>query len=942
MPAELKALALHDRLTAASLGHESEVLPGDILDASLHGAMVFVTAIDPTGGVTGFTCRTANQAAGRMLHMPPGELAGLRPADPPIARLGYDLGDRFQRVFDSGTAVEVERQYRLRDDGDEVWLHCRTARVGPCLIHTFADITERKLAERDRDRFFDLSPDLLCIIGADGRFRRLSPAWRDVLGWPLDALLGRRMTELIHCADLKATQWQIERLNRGLSSVQFESRYRCQDGSYRRLQWSASPEPDGTIYAIARDISVRHQELQRLQESEARAAAAERRLLDAIESLNDGFVLFDRDDRFVMCNSRYVEIYPCLAPAERLRGLCFEDLVRAVLSAGLYADPQARAAPDTFVAERMARHRNPTMLPAEERLSNGRWNLVTERRTKDGGTVGIRTDITAVKQAERRLLDAIACLNDGFVLYDAHDRLVLCNERFREIYTFLPPLDVLKGMSFEAIVRQGLTTGYYADPDAFTDPDGYVAERVQSHHAPPAEPTLQRLSDGRTILVTERRTRDGGIVSARTDVTALKQAEQRLLEAVESINDGFVLWDADDRLVLCNRAYREFHPSLGHLHVAGARFEDIVRRRVQAGLYVLSTSEEEWVAARIEAHRAGNNQMELHLVDGRWMLLTERRTADGGMVSVRTDITALKRHEQQLRENEAALQRTIRDLKESRERLSEQATTLAELADKYSREKRRAEDANASKSRFLANMSHELRTPLNAILGFSDLLREEVFGPLGSAKYREYVQDINTSGQYLLELINDVLDMSKIEAGRYDLRRNDVEIGELIVTAVRLVRGRADEAEVTVDVELGHPLPLIEADPRALRQVLLNLLSNGIKFNRPGGSVRVAARDAGGKVAIAVADTGIGIPAQELSRIGRPFEQVDNRLARAHEGSGLGLALSRALVELHGGTLAVSSQEGIGTTVTVTLPLRMPPARSLKTSHWMRAPSSSE
>jgi two-component system cell cycle sensor histidine kinase PleC len=237
-------------------------------------------------------------------------------------------------------------------------------------------------------------------------------------------------------------------------------------------------------------------------------------------------------------------------------------------------------------------------------------------------------------------------------------------------------------------------------------------------------------------------------------------------------------------------------------------------------------------------------------------------------------------------------------------------------------EKVRAEAANQSKSEFLANMSHELRTPLNAINGFSEIMLAEMFGPLGDGRYKDYAQDILNSGQHLLALINDILDMSKIEAGKMALSFEQVTVEDLAEEAARLIRTRAEAAGLTLTLEL-PPLPEIEADYRAVKQVLLNLLSNAVKFTPRGGRVSISAEQVGGDtVRIAVRDTGIGIAAEDLERLARPFEQIESQQAKTQQGTGLGLALSKALVEMHGGSLGLESAPGQGTVASFRLPVR--------------------
>jgi two-component system cell cycle sensor histidine kinase PleC len=280
-----------------------------------------------------------------------------------------------------------------------------------------------------------------------------------------------------------------------------------------------------------------------------------------------------------------------------------------------------------------------------------------------------------------------------------------------------------------------------------------------------------------------------------------------------------------------------------------------------------------------------------------------------------TDITAVKAQEEARRLNEQELRKAVANLERSQSELSD-------LARKYEMEKVRAEGANQAKSEFLANMSHELRTPLNAINGFSEIMLAEMFGPLGDGRYKVYAQDILNSGQHLLALINDILDMSKIEAGKMALSFEQVTVEDLAEEAGRLVRNRAEAAGLTLTLEL-PPLPEIEADYRAVKQILLNLLSNAVKFTPRGGRVWISAeRVEGDIVRIAVHDTGIGIAAEDLARLARPFEQIESQQAKTQQGTGLGLALSKALVEMHGGSLALESAPGQGTVASFSLPVR--------------------
>ena len=231
-----------------------------------------------------------------------------------------------------------------------------------------------------------------------------------------------------------------------------------------------------------------------------------------------------------------------------------------------------------------------------------------------------------------------------------------------------------------------------------------------------------------------------------------------------------------------------------------------------------------------------------------------------------------------------------------------------------------AERAYAAKSQFLANMSHELRTPLNAIIGFSEMMQRQLLGPIGTEKYLDYIGGIRESGEHLLDLISDILDMSKIEAGKYELDLEELNMSKVIRLAVHMMEGRAQDAQIKIRIDLENEDLHVVADRRALMQILLNLLSNAVKFTEPGGDVSIECIEREDYLSLKVHDTGIGIPANKLKCITHPFEQAASHYTREHEGTGLGLAITKDLVELHGGTLHIDSTVNVGTSVTVRLP----------------------
>ncbi|HAJ89791.1 MAG TPA: PAS domain-containing sensor histidine kinase, partial [Rhodospirillaceae bacterium] len=235
--------------------------------------------------------------------------------------------------------------------------------------------------------------------------------------------------------------------------------------------------------------------------------------------------------------------------------------------------------------------------------------------------------------------------------------------------------------------------------------------------------------------------------------------------------------------------------------------------------------------------------------------------------------------------------------------------------------KESAERAYAAKSQFLANMSHELRTPLNAIIGFSEMMQRQMLGPIGTEKYLDYIGGIRESGEHLLDMITDILDMSKIEAGKYTLDIEDFNLFKVIRLATHMIEGRALDAQVKIISDIpDNAEMLIQGDRRAIMQMILNILSNAVKFTKPMGQVSISCSSANHMVAMQFTDTGIGIPASKLRYVTKPFEQAANSFTRNHDGTGLGLAITKELAELHGGTLELQSTVGVGTTVTISIP----------------------
>ena len=380
------------------------------------------------------------------------------------------------------------------------------------------------------------------------------------------------------------------------------------------------------------------------------------------------------------------------------------------------------------------------------------------------------------------------------------------------------------------------------------------------------------------------------LLAVLTDISSRRAAEnelrqsRKLFESVfHATPDVITITDmSSGRFVDVNRAYLDYSPLPSESIIGG--------RAVEIGIYADAPFRQR-LQARVDAEGSVRDvEVVAHTARGERIFAVSAETVQVGgrrlMLAMGRDVTAWRSQEDELRRSQKA-----------------------------------AERANRAKSEFLASMSHELRTPLNAIIGFSEVIRDSIFGPIGVQRYAEYAKDINESGQHLLQIINDLLDLTKLEAGKFELHESNVLPGLVIESCLRLVKTRAEHGGVTLVPAVPADLPVVCGDARLLKQLMINLLSNAVKFTPRGGRVEAGARLLGsGGMALYVVDTGIGMTAAEVEIALTPFGQVDGVLSRKHQGTGLGLPLARSLAELHGGTLTVDSRPGEGTEVTVTLP----------------------
>ncbi|HVO02224.1 MAG TPA: ATP-binding protein [Candidatus Cybelea sp.] len=492
--------------------------------------------------------------------------------------------------------------------------------------------------------------------------------------------------------------------------------------------------------------------------------------------------------------------------------------------------------------------------------------------------------------------------HDLFVRYRTDLTVVACSERYASLYGSTPSeligRNLAEWVSPDILLKIRQAVGRVARQDI-----------INTHEAD------RRFPDGtvrsyRWIEITApaRVGQPAEIIAIGVDLTALNQTKARLHDAIESINEGFCLFDSNEKLVLVNQRFRDMYLNAGSVMREGMGFEEIVQLCAARGDLGPLDDPASVTAELMEQFRTlPLVQYQRQLGDGRWILLSHKRTSDGGFVGLRTDITAVK-------QNEEALQRASDELERKN-------AELVALAEELRAARALAEDSNRAKSRFLAHMSHELRTPLNSIIGFTDIMMGELFGPIQPSRYREYVELIQNSGKLLLSLINDVLDMSKIEAGKMELHIEPIEVQPLAESCRAMIVGMARDTSVAMRVEIEDGCTVLHADGRAVRQMIINLMSNAVKFTPAGGVVTLRFRSLGPTgVAIAVEDTGIGMTPAELEKAVQPFGQVDSELARQRTGTGIGLTLVKSLAELHGGTLELASEKGRGTTATIILP----------------------
>ncbi len=501
--------------------------------------------------------------------------------------------------------------------------------------------------------------------------------------------------------------------------------------------------------------------------------------------------------------------------------------------------------------------------------------LMAEELTDLNRQIAAQAEARA-SRSEARFRDAIESMSDGFAIFDGDWRLIAWNAAFARMFAY-PRIVMEPGLDFtQACVDAGVV-------DA-TGRNRSAGERAEFATA-----------DNRIVQALHRETAEGGYVSVYRDVTALIETQRALGEA-----------ERDHASLFENAAIGIYRSSPdGH------------QLRANAALVRLNgyTSEAEMLASVHDIAR------EWYVDPGRRQEFRHRLERDGFVINMESEIYRHKTRQRIWISETAWLVRDATGRIKYYEGTVEEITTRKHAEAALMTAKEAAETASRAKSDFLANMSHELRTPLNAILGFSEVIRDRVFGDSAIDRYASYAANIHASGSHLLAVINDILDMAKIEAGRLDMREEVVVSLAEIGTCLTLVEPRALAGRIELEAALPKTLPNLFADAKQFRQILLNILSNAVKFTPPGGRVTVEAElTPAATLAIRIRDTGIGIAAEEMPRLFEPFRQGDASRAQGHEGTGLGLTITRRLLEQHGGRIDIESVLGAGTVVTLEFP----------------------
>ena len=513
----------------------------------------------------------------------------------------------------------------------------------------------------------------------------------------------------------------------------------------------------------------------------------------------------------------------------------------------------------------------------------------------------------------QHLLSGLQGMGQGVLVLSGDGAVVFHNRAFLSIFSSLADEGSLLGMAYADVIGKIANNGEIAGKKILRDPAAWIQDHLGLIKLPPAT-TEEQLAGGGWIRIEAASTDDGGQVLTFTDVSGYKKDEMRLIDVIENTADGVALWDQTDRLVHCNQVFSDLYTVKGVGPIAGESYKAMITRVVQGMAFFIDEDEDIWIEKRMVARRQPISRLMMEHTSGKWFLMAERRARDGGIVTSLSDITQIKQKERELL-------LAVQDMDMVRIRMEEQTAEVTSMAEELHSAKEEADRASKAKTDFLSAMSHDLRTPLNAILGFGQLLKMDAEEDecAFNEEQREGIDQIIRAGEHLLELINEVLDLARIESGRTELEIEEVNAVELAEDAISLTQTMAKKRGIKVTPPLGQALPVM-ADQTRLRQIMVNLMSNAIKYNNEEGSVAVTVTaQPDGMVAIAVSDTGPGIAEDLQAGVFEPFNRAGAEKTQT-EGRGIGLAIVKSLVEMMQGRIELKSVLGQGSIFTVFLP----------------------
>ncbi len=625
----------------------------------------------------------------------------------------------------------------------------------------------------------------------------------------------------------------------------------------------------------------------------ATTAMDARVLVSGLDAVEDGVAVFDANRRLVVCNAAFRALFPKIEDR-----LVAGTSVEAILAAGAAAGYTLNTAVGRKLRQTSPGFVSRSRGPFERQIADGRWLWIRDSVLPDGGFIMQRRDVTKRMAPDMRLDLIFDAPTQGTFDWYPSSWTLYFNRNWSNSLGYAPDENPIFHPSWPDHVHPD-------DRDATLEPvaetiagrrDGFDVEyrfrrrdgswawiqsrgRTAERMAP--GPAARRIVGRHADISRERESQ----IALQTALERVRTAEERLRTAIETIPEGFILFDPDRRLVCANAAYVALHPEMAAALRAGMTMEEVAVIGREIGFVDMSPGEllRSYGDIPGPGARPGTSG-EIETRNGRWHSYTYGRTPDGGYVAMRTDVTDRKHQEYTLRE------------------------ALA-----------KAEAASLAKTQFLANMSHELRTPLNAILGFSEIMRDAVMGPI-PAIYASYAGDVHLSGTHLLKIINDILDLSKLTLWSFDLNEELTDPHKLMESCTTLIRPQIVQNGLSLVEEVPDPLPLVKVDMTRIKQVLLNLLSNAKKYTPAGGVITLSIEADRSGLLYRVRDTGIGMDPADIPVALEAFRQVGDLSARRQEGTGLGLPLAKAMVDAHGGTLSIVSAIGAGTTVTVKLP----------------------